>query len=267
MKKIVSLSCIAALVFFVSSSCKKSNNSSPAPQYNMQFSISAASAPLYIDHIVTGNAQRYYVKQCRFYVGYASLVKTDGSLVPLSNLFIVAYDSDNVYNAIYGRNFSFTVPAGSYTGVKFGIGIPPQIADTVKHYHYGVNDPLTDWGLFWPIVNNNDFIYRNIAIDMVIDTSKSQTRGVNREDIFHILQDDTTLNLFSENVYPDAFTVNNGDSHTTTLNLDFNNIFFNSTNPIDLVNSVSTDMMNGNTTQILLGEAINKNFYSSLSVK
>jgi hypothetical protein len=137
----------------------------------------------------------------------------------------------------------------------------------VKHYHYNSNDPLTDWGLFWPVITNNDFIYRNIAIDMVIDTSKSQTAGVNREDIFHVLQDDTSLNLFNENIYQDAFTIGSGDSHTITLNLDFNNVFFNSTNPINLVSSVSTDMMKGNIPQIQLGEAINTNFYSSLSVK
>src|ERR1017187_2468884 len=212
MKKIVPFAFAGILLFAGFSSCKKDNKVSEAPKYNMQFTISASTAPLYMERTVTNEPLKYYLKQLRFYVGFPSLVKTDGTLVPLTNLFVVAYDSQNVYNSIYGRNFNFTIPAGSYTGIKFGIGIPPQIMDTVKHYHYNSNDPLTDWGLFWPVITNNDFIYRNIAIDMVIDTSKSQTAGVNREDIFHVLQDDTSLNLFNENIYQDAFTIGSGDS-------------------------------------------------------
>src|SRR5665213_1646928 len=116
MKNVFPLATALLLLFAGISSCKKNNNTSPtaSPQYNMQFTISASGSPLYMNHTVTNVPFRYYLKQLRFYVGFAKLEKSDGTEVPLSNLFIVAYDSNNAYNSIYGRNFNFAVPAGSY---------------------------------------------------------------------------------------------------------------------------------------------------------
>ncbi len=267
---------IYALVAFILlimslNSCKKPPESSPAPVYNMNFTLSAGTAPLLPGpgHVVTNTTLRYYLNYVQFYVGYPRLEKADGTEVPITNLFVVEFNDEPVAtpNSVYNNTFSFSVPAGTYTGIKFGIGVPDKILDTIKHFHYGLNDPLSAdyWGMLWPGV---DSVIRNIAIDMLADTSKQQNQAVNRDYTFHILEDapnSHAVNIYSDILFPEAFTVSNGDSRTDTFNLDFNKVFFNIANPIDLRNSVSGDM---NTAQnIPLGEMINKNFYSSITLK
>jgi len=251
-------------------SCKKDTKVSPAPVYSINFTLSAGTSPLLLgpSNVVSNTTLRYYFNQLHFYIGYPRLEKSDGTEVQLANLVLVEFNSFPLAapNAIYGTNFTFSIPAGSYTGLKFGIGVPDPILDTIKHYHYGTTDPLNQvWGMMWP---NSDSVFRNIAIDMLADTSVRQNQAVNRDYQFHILEEfpnSHSVNIYSEILFPDAFTVSNGDSHTATINLDFNNVIFNTTNPIDLRNSVSTDM--NTPSGITLGEMINKNFYSSLTLK
>ena len=251
-------------------SCKIDNKVSPGSVYNMNFTISAGTTPLLPGpgNVVTNAPLRYYLNQLQFYIGYPRLEKADGTEIPLTNLVLVEFNSFPLAtpNEIYGTDFTFSIPAGSYTGIKFGIGVPDAILDTIKHYHYRASDPLNQaWGMMWP---NSDSVFRNIAIDMLADTSIQQNQTVNRDYQFHILEEfpnTHSVNLYSDLLFPDAFTVGNGNIHSATFNLDFNNVIFNSTNPIDLRTSVSTDM--NTPSGITLGEAINKNFYSSLKLK
>ena len=118
--------------------------------------------------------------------------------------------------------------------------------------------------MIWP---TDPTVVRHIAIDMFADTSAQQNQAPNREYQFHILNDHNqdSVHLYTDMFFADAFTVNNGDSHVTAFNLDFNNIFFNSARPIDLKKVAGTDMFNNDPNGLLLGELINKNFYSSLT--
>jgi len=250
------------------SSCKKDPKAATSPVLNMNFSLSAGTAPLIPGpgNVVTNTPLRYYINYVQFYVGYPRLVKSDGTEVPLSNLFLVEFNDNPLAtpNLVYNNVFSFTIPAGSYTGIKFDIGVPDPILDTIRHYHYGFTDPLAQWwGMLWP---TSDSIFRNIAIEMLADTSVQQNQAINRLYDFHILEESPNSHavaLYSDLLFPDAFTVSNGDSHTAIFNLDFNKVIFNSTSPINLRTSISTDM--NTTPSIAFGEIINKNFYSSIS--
>ena len=276
MKKTV-YAIIALILLIVSENlCKTDNKVSPAssPQYNMNFTLSAGTAPLVPGPANVASAPlRYYLNTLQYYIGYARLEKADGTEEPLSNLFLVEYNSAPIAtpNAIYGTDFSFSIPAGSYTGIKFGIGVPPHILDTLKHWHWAKNillDPLdVDYGMPWTMYPNIYNIIRNIAIDMDADTSKGQNQTVNRQYTFHLLNDQDTVNLYHEIILPDVFTVANGDNHNVTVNLDFNNVFFNSSNPINLRATVGTDMFNNDIAGIKLGETINENFDNSFTLK
>jgi len=104
--------------------------------------------------------------------------------VPLTDLFVVACDSSIPYNSVYGRNFNFSIPAGSYTGITFGIGMPSKIADTITNYHLGINDPLNlDYGFEHNLTSNGP-VYGNIDIIMFVDTSKAQNVGCTKETFF-----------------------------------------------------------------------------------
>ena len=124
---------------------------------------------------------RYYLNQLQYYIGYPRLEKSDGTEVPLSNLFLVEYNTFPLAtpNAVYGTDFSFQIPAGSYTGIKFGIGVPPKILDTIKHWHYYYNNPLDALDKITECPKMTDSIrneFRDIELDMLADTSVGQTR-------------------------------------------------------------------------------------------
>jgi len=238
-----------------------------SPQYTMQFNLVASGSPITIDNTVTTGPTRYYIDFMRFYCGFPTLVKTDGTLVPLANLEVVKFDNQIPDNIVCNKSFTFNVPAGDYKAIRFGIGIPPTIKDTVKTWHLtNPNDPLNNFGLLWvmgSIQQHN--IFRDIGMDFFVDTSKLQNQRPNRLVEWHIIEDDTTLNLYSTLEFQESFSVGNGDNHVTNINVDANTLFFNPASPIDLRTAGTTSMDNGNTPEILLGIAVNKNFYAAVS--
>lgn len=272
---------IVAVIFLIMSenSCKTDNKVTLAasPQYSMNFTLSAGTAPLLLGptNVVTNATLRYYLNYLLFYVGYPRLEKADGTEVPLTNLFAVEFYADPstvaAPTSVFNTEFNFPVPAGTYTGIKFGIGVPPKL-DTLQflNAHNTLTDPYNQaWGLVWTMkdIGAKYYTIRNIGLDLIADTSKLQNQAVNRDYSFHILNDQDTVNLYHEITLADNFSVANGENHNVTINLDFNNVFFNSSNPINLRTSVGTDMFNNDTTGIKLGEAINGNFYNSLTLK
>jgi len=261
---------VSILLIFIVLSCKKDTKvpATVSPQYTINFTLSAGTSPLAMNQVVSNGVKyKYYINQLRFYIGYPRLIKTDSTEVPLSNLFIVAYDLLNAHNSIYGTNFNFQIPAGNYIGIKFGIGVPPAILDTIKHYHNsGATDPLNgNYGMIWP---TDPSVIRDIAIDMEADTSAAQNQPANRDYQFHILNDHNqdSVHLYTELVFADPFTISNAGSHTINLNLDFNNVFFNPSSPINLRQTPGAeDMFNNDPNGLILGLLIYKNFCNSLT--
>ena len=265
------------LLILSENSCKQDNKISPAPVYTMNFNLSAGASPLLLgpSNVVTNAALRYYINYLLYYVGYPRLIKTDGTEVPLTNMLVVEYYADPsaaaTPNSVFNTQFGFSVPAGSYTGIKFGIGVPPKL-DTLQflNAHNALTDPYNQaWGMVWTMKDPSAKYYtmRNISMDFEVDTSKLQNQVVNRDYNFHILNDQDNANLYSDLYFADNFKVSNGDTHSATFNLDFTNVFFSNAIPINLRTSVSTDMFSYDTQGIKLGEMINKNFYSSLTLK
>jgi hypothetical protein len=257
------------MLIFGMLSCKKdvSTPTTGTANYNMTFNLTASGAPVEMGQTVTNAPTRYYFDIMRFYAGLPRLVKTDGSEVALSDLFIVKFDQGIPDNTVCRHSFTFSIPAGSYKAIRFGIGVPPAIKDTVTHYHYGPLDPLNDdYGLHWAMsTSGKKNVFRNIGINMYADTSTAQNQPLKRLLSFHILEDDTTLNLYRTLEFPEEFSVGSGGNHNIVFNVDANNLFFNSSSPIDLRHAGSTDMVKGDDLGIQLGVKLNRNFYSAIS--
>jgi len=246
---------------------KKPEPPKGSPQYTMQFNLVASGNPITIDNTVATGPTHYYIDIMRFYCGLPTLVKTDGTLVPLANLEVVKFDEKIPDNIVCNKTFTFNVPAGDYKGIRFGIGIPPAIRDTVKTWHLSNPvDPLNDFGLIWSMGSiQQKNIFRDIAMDFFVDTSKAQTASPTRFVEWHVIEDDTTLNLYSTLEFQESFSVGNGDNHVTNINIDANTLFFNSASPFDLKTVGTTSMTHGNPNEIQLGIAVNKNFYAAVS--
>jgi hypothetical protein len=232
--------------------------------YTMQFNLTASGTPLTMGQTVTNSGNtKYYLDVLRFSAGFPRLVKTDGNEVPLANVMIVKFDNGIPDNAVCGHSFSFPVPAGDYKAIRFGVGMPSKIKDTVSHYHFVVLDPLNaNYGMLWEMTKNT---FRNIAIAMYADTTKAQNAPPKRFLSFHILEDDTTLNLYRDLEFPASFSIGDGGAHTSVFNLDANQVFFNAANLIDLRKAGSTDMVRGDKTGINLGIQITNNFAKAIA--
>jgi len=243
--------------------CKPTPSPSPATtQYTIQFNLTASGSSITTGQAVTAPGGHYYIDLLRFYLGFPRLVKTDGTEVPMSNLCIVALDKYLPYNSIYGNTFTFSVPAGDYKAVRFGVGLPPAINDTVKHYHNGPFDPLNQvYGLVWQM----SFTFRDIALQMYTDTSKAQNLTPTRPLFVHVLEDGDTLNLYHDLEFDKAFTISSGSTFVDNFNIDANQVFFPSSSPIDIKTAGSTDMTNADKTGIALGLQLDNNFAKAIS--
>jgi hypothetical protein len=264
MKKSAKIMALGLLLVCGPYGCKQKDDIKPPapPKYSITFNLNASGAPFRFNTIVPNSANtRYSIEELLFYMGYPRLVKTDNTEVPLAPLLLMRFDSAFTQNPIYGNNFSYTVPAGDYKSIKFGIGVPPQIRDTITHYHYDNNDPLNrGFGMIWDMTLNN---YRNIAITGYIDTTKAQSKKPDVYFTYHILETGTLPIIYKEVEIADPFTVSAGGTHQATLSLDVNNIFFNKTNAIDIRHNRVTDMSTG--PQFTLGVMIKDNLCASIA--
>ncbi len=85
------------------------------------------------------------VQRFQYYVSDLQLLPADGgSPVILSEIELIAYASavdDNVEERVY------TVPAGTYRGIRFGLGVKPELNNQPPS-NFSANDPLNE-NEFW----------------------------------------------------------------------------------------------------------------------
>jgi len=129
----------------------------PAERVSLHFAVSAAGAPVACGAKLPGLGTTRATatpEDLRFYVSDVRLVRADGSEVP------VALDDDRAWQAKGVALLSWcadgksdvhdvvtgTVPAGTYRGVRFAVGVP----DALNHADATVADaPLNVTGMYW----------------------------------------------------------------------------------------------------------------------
>ncbi|HEV3089455.1 MAG TPA: MbnP family copper-binding protein [Candidatus Elarobacter sp.] len=129
----------------------------PAERVGLRFAVSAGSAPVACQAKIPGlgTTRATIVPQdLRFYVSEVKLVRSDGTEVP------VALDDDRAWQAKGVALLSWcadgksdvhdvvtgTVPAGTYRGVRFALGVP----DALNHADATIAEaPLNVTGMYW----------------------------------------------------------------------------------------------------------------------
>lgn len=250
MKKYKSLALLLATVVILSSACKKKDSQTAAPsngEYKMQFSSNVSSKPFHFDstyHAANGKIQ---LTNFSFFVGQPRLVRTDGTEVSLSNELLVAFTTNIISDANRDKtsidtSFSFTVPAGSYKAIRFGLGVPPQ-------YNAGSNFNPFKWpqyaalgagyGLFWDM-GGPEYGYHFIYLRGRADTSSDPARrfrfSSNIE--YHILGVDSSDYRNIE--IPENFAIVPGSTEIKVFPIDIARVF-NAKAAIDLKIQNQTD--------------------------
>ena len=258
------------------SGCHKpgSTDNPPAkanPVITLKFQASASGNPLVFGNVISnpGNGQRYFINTLLFYVGNARLVKSDGTEDSLKKVLLVNFD-DNINTddpthdpATVGTSFSFSIPGGTYKAIRFGIGVPASLNGHSKtgkfSTDYPSGDPLGYYrGTYWSSWDN----YRTEIIEGKVDSSKSNASTPTSPFGYHTGFD----SLYREIEFTDNFSLDKGQSHTITIDLDVNKIFYNSSYQTNLITEASTNM-SGTLSEALTAQKIANSVILALSKK
>ncbi|GGJ26948.1 hypothetical protein GCM10008938_11330 [Deinococcus roseus] len=117
-----------------------------AATLNIQLSVNVGKTPLEFGQTqqnVAGNT--YSLDLLKFYLSEVALVQADGSELPLDGVRLLEFNKDTGTQNI--EIFKSDVPAGTYKGVRFSVGIPRSLNHTDPTAQ---NDPLgVDSGMVW----------------------------------------------------------------------------------------------------------------------
>jgi hypothetical protein len=264
------LVCVAIFSF----GCKKKDSQPPTPSngtYRLQFSSSVNGKPLHFDSTYRVANGKIQLTDFSFFIGQPRLVRSDGTEVPLSNELLVAFTPYIISNPNRDRSsvdtaFSFTVPAGSYRSIRFGLGVPPQ-------YNAGANFDPFKWPqysalgakseVFW-IMPGAQNAYHFIYMQGTADTFANPNKPFRFCSIlrYHIMGIDSSN--YRQMEIPANFTVAPGSTIINAFPVDIARIF-SGRKVIDLKTRNETD--NSNAQQYPLGNLILDNMQDILEGK
>lgn len=223
----------------VTDSCRKDKPVPPANgkgTYRMQFSSNVGGKPFHVDSTYQANGGKIQLSMFLFYVGNPRLVKTDNTEVPLADVLMIDFTPDDLSNSARDKqtvdtSFQYTIPAGNYKALRFGVGVPPK-------FNIGANfDPFkwptyhalgTGYGQYWTM---GPAAYRFIAMEGKIDTTSGGTFKFAKTLEYHILGGDSSDYRPVE--IPLDFTVQDAGTEVNTIPVDIAKILANGSSRID----------------------------------
>ena len=216
---------------------KQSNNNGTLL---LKFHITGGGQPFALNKTITNTSgQRYSCNLFAFYTSDVTLTGTNSqSLAPI--LLVSAYPNDIINDpSQVDTTFVFSVPAGTYTGLRFGIGPDAQQnqqgGSVYAYASYPANSPL---GNNYAVGNVNHYYWGPIPGYLFFtaqgnyDSSKNNNGTLGQLFQYHCGTDsDYNIKTFTS---PIQITANG--TTTFTINLETNDIF-NSPNTINLKDS------------------------------
>jgi hypothetical protein len=235
---------IAAGVFM--DACRKDKPVPPANgrgTYRLQFSSNVNGSAFHTDSTYMAANGRIQLSMLTFYIGYPRLVKTDGTEVPLADVLMVDFTPGDLSNPSRDKltvdtAFSYTIPAGSYKAIKFGLGVPPQFnaGSNFNPYKWPTYNALgAGFGQFWDM---NPSAYRFIAMNGNIDTARTGKFVFRKTLEYHILGVDSSDYRPIE--IATSFTVDDAGTQVNTIAVDIARILANGSSALDLRTQNST---------------------------
>lgn len=184
------------------------------------------------------NGWKYNLSKILFYLGDIKLTSTAGTAVPLKDLVLVdfanpiqptPYDS-----SVIGTGFRFKVKTGNYTGIQYGIGVPPLLNGMVN-------------GTFNPSQYPNDHplsVYRGTAwswagyLFTMIEGKEIDSTGANKSLIYHVATD----SFYTPVSHSLPIEIKKNTTTTLNMSLDVNELFYNGPGNADNLNPVGENV-------------------------
>ena len=164
----------------------------------------------------------------RFYLSHLTLVKTDGNEVEVKDVEYLRFENNHATNNPKGEQVSGTIPAGSYSAMRFAIGVD-SILNHSDPSQYPSSHPLSIYsGSHWDW--NPGYIF--LKLEGSIDTIPNGSGTLDEGFLYHTGLD----TLYRELQFEDDFTVSPDETFEYKLKLDINRLFYNSSDTLDAAN-------------------------------
>jgi hypothetical protein len=266
---------ILGIAFFLFSAASCIKDKDPAPNTNTESTVTIKVNLLldgmpytFKNPIALGGNNRHIFDVFMFYMNAPSMIKSDGTLQPIADVFLVDLDPNINTNSPkrdknrIGTSFNYKIPVGSYKGIAFGLGSDSKVNGeknpaNYKPTSYAIGHPYAYSGMDWDIWK----MYRHIRIEGAIDTTKNQTGDYKLPITWHTGFD---------SLYRDVKLMK--DMSITTTNYDINinveikDLIQQKTNGIKIPVENYTEM-NNNPADGILGVKITENLIKAMSVK
>jgi hypothetical protein len=248
MKKLIFSTTLLALLSItaLSSGCKD-DPVDPAPEktaFALHLNVNWGNSAIVLSQpYTTASGRKFKIDAFKLYLDDLSLKKPDGSFQLLNDIALV-----DLYKPA-SQTITGEVPAGDYTGIRFGIGI-----DSVQNHtdpaSYDIAHPMSSTtGMYWSWFTQYIFCK--------IEGSADTTGGfANRTFLYHTGTDE----LFRTVELPiSAISIAEGDTLTKSLTLDLEQVMLNTSNPID----VETEFITHTTDDMPLATKVTTNLMSA----
>ncbi|MEM6764466.1 MAG: MbnP family protein [Bacteroidota bacterium] len=181
----------------------------------------------------------YQLDEFKMYIANIRLVKESGEELPLADIELFDLVRETVTRGVSHGAGTFSlfenVPAGTYAGVKFGIGVPENM--NTSPADYATDHPLSvNTSMYWSWRTG----YKFISLEGKIDASQEMTGAVlDQSLVYHTGRDSVNSpnQIYREVSYlrpQDAFTIESGRELQFIIEMDINRFFYNEQDTISM---------------------------------
>ncbi|MEM7102992.1 MAG: MbnP family protein [Bacteroidota bacterium] len=193
----------------------------------------------------------------QFYIANIELKGDFGTIVKDIDVVDFSQNHMNAATAAQGETMTFEdVPPGTYTGLKFGIGVPPAL-NSMQPAEFAVGHPLSNTADHWTAWNS--FIFAKVE-----GRSDEDDDGIFSGSIlYHTGGDD----LYREYENNSGFILVEGETTTVTLTLDALELFYTATDTLDIINNGVSHTTPSDQVSVDISTFVMDNFIRAINVE
>jgi hypothetical protein len=238
---------IPLLLILVFASCKKSEQNKADVDFNFQTKTGSIDYS-FSEYFTNGDGIKIRIEVLQFYIADVRFVDKKGKETSVADIALV--------KCVNGSGvMSLKIPAGNYTSVKFGIGVPDEMNQAGPSEYTEADHPLsstqnTYWGM--------NSMYRFLMIDGKYDLTGD---GIDEGGFsYHTGFND----CYREVEWVHEFSFDKKGSHTENVSIDLSKLFYVTGSVVDVPTESN---YHGDYSQIGLAIRLSNNFANALSIQ
>lgn len=236
--------CVLALILI---GCKKNENQKATVNLNFQTENSGTNYT-FLEEFTNGDGIKIRIEVLQFYISNIRFVNKKGKEILAEDIALIKCDLNGLGTA------EVKVPAGNYTSLRFGIGVPKELNEKTPADFTEVNHPLnSSQNTYWGMNSMYRFLMLDGKYDLegdgLIDGSFSYHTGY--EDSYRDVELVHDFSFDRKGVYSQAILI------------DVSKLFYVTGNIVDVVTESN---FHGNYAEIDLSLRVSDNFANAVSI-